>query len=648
MAPDMPASCTHFDEPRAGAAIQPVLAAVGPRARPVAFRTLADTLLRDEPATRGTTPPRFRHDVQFLLAVAVALAPVLASIVRAASDHYLPAADFALIELQVRAVGTHANPLVGAWSRFGWQHPGPILFYLLAIPYRLAGTAPFGLQFGAAVINGAAITGCVALVRRHGPAAMWLMALALAVLQVGFDANLLRDDWNAAVVVVPFALLIVAAAEARDGSRAALAVVPLAATFVAQTHVAYVALSLPAVGFWIEAVWHRWADPAARRRAIWAMVVAAICWIPVAVDALEHSGGNLRKIADWSLQSHSGAAGLSVANKLVGTATSLSGRAVNGLHESIFYTLIPKLTTALPGIALLGLVAVVLWRGASAPFRRTASLLLVTWFVGYVATARISGPLFPHLVWWLVPMAVLTWWCILTSALAVFAAFRRHSAESLQTGNRALAALAGVAAAALAVVLCVRVAGSDTDLATRRPAIVQAASAIDTAARRDHLPVVVDRTGDYLANGAVQAGVLAHLAHRGIDATVPIAEPSGGQGNTAGNLAIFGSHRVSDRHPTFLLAGRVSLLKPPGRLVGQYDPLSPAEARRWRTDYDLVAAALVGAHQGKLTAWLPTAYSFIAQKDAPQAFDATTSAALRDLGSLNGRDDGVFVWELPR
>lgn len=604
--------------------------------------------MRDLPTKRETAAPRLGREFQFRLALGVALLPVLVSLVRAGTDHYLPAADFALVELQVRAVGTHATPLLGAWSRFGWQHPGPILFYLLAIPYRLAGTAPIGLQVGAAIINAAAIGGCLALVRRHGAAAIWLMALALGVLQLGFDANLLRDDWNASMVVLPFALLIVAAIEARDGSRAALAVVPIAATFVAQTHVAYVVLSLPALGFWVEAVRHRWADRAARRRAIWATVVAAMCWIPVAIDALAHAGGNLRKIVDYSLGSHSGAAGFSVATKLVGTATSLSGRAVNGLHESIFYTLIPTLTAALPGIALVGLAAVVLWRGAQAPFRRAAGLLLLTWLVGYIATARISGPLYPHLVWWLVPMAVLSWWCILTSALSGFGRLRGDGPAIGQTAWRGLAGLAGVGAAAVAVVLCVRVAGSDTALANRRSAIVQATSAIETASRRDHLPVVIDRTGDYLANGAAQAGVLAHLAHHGITATVPLAEPSGGAGNVAGNLAIYGSHRVSGAHPTFLLAGRVSLLKPPGRLIAKFDPLSPPEARRWRADYEIVAAALLRAHEGNLTAWLPTAYSFIAQQDAPRAFDAHTSAALRDLGNLNGRDDGVFVWELAR
>ncbi len=41
--------------------------------------------------------------------------------------------DPALLELGVRAVGRHAV-LVGPYSRFGWNHPGPLYLYWLAVP----------------------------------------------------------------------------------------------------------------------------------------------------------------------------------------------------------------------------------------------------------------------------------------------------------------------------------------------------------------------------------------------------------------------------------------------------------------------------------------------------------------------------------
>jgi hypothetical protein len=563
----------------------------------------------------------------------------------------VPAGDSALIELQVRAVGTRATPLVGAWSRFGWQHPGPILFYLLAVPYRLFGTAPFGMQLGAALINGVAIATAVLLVARRGRMEMWLMTAALAVLQLGLGGNLLRDEWNASVVVLPFALLLVAAAEARDDSRIALAVVPLAATFVAQTHVAYVALSLPAVALWIYAVYARRSDRSARRAAGWATGIAALCWLPVAIDAVAHSGGNVRKIVSYSFQSHSGTVGFGAALKLVGTATSLSPRAINGLKPTIFYVLDPKLTALIPGVTLVALVAVLLWRRADAPVRRLAGLLLATWLVGLVAAARIAGSLFPHLVWWLLPLTALSWWCIAVTATRLVATLRARAAndDAERNGVPKLWFCAVIAVSiALAITLCVRVAHSDTTLADRKPAILRATAAIAAASRRAHVPPVVDRTSSYLANGSVQAGVLAHLAHDGVTARVPVSESPGGIGDTTGNPAIFGSHRSTSAAPTFLLANRASLLQPPGRMLADIDPLDPAAQTRWRHDYDTVAAALTRAGHPELAAWLPTSYSFIARQGAPGAFDHATAAAFDDLTALNGRGDAVVVWALPR
>ena len=42
---------------------------------------------------------------------------------------------------------------VGAYSRFGWHHPGPALFYLLAPFYLLGGSTEVALSAGAISIN---------------------------------------------------------------------------------------------------------------------------------------------------------------------------------------------------------------------------------------------------------------------------------------------------------------------------------------------------------------------------------------------------------------------------------------------------------------------------------------------------------------
>ena len=76
-------------------------------------------------------------------------------------DDYLPSADQAWIELQIRDIGRR-SVLLGPYSRFGWFHPGPILYYLLWLPYRITGSTGASLAFAALTLN-------AVVARRHRP-----------------------------------------------------------------------------------------------------------------------------------------------------------------------------------------------------------------------------------------------------------------------------------------------------------------------------------------------------------------------------------------------------------------------------------------------------------------------------------------------
>src|SRR5690348_3164528 len=61
-----------------------------------------------------------------LVAILLALVPVVCVLVFRAGREYLPLGDEAVIDLRVRDVFTAHTPLVGVYSR-GFNHPGPIL-----------------------------------------------------------------------------------------------------------------------------------------------------------------------------------------------------------------------------------------------------------------------------------------------------------------------------------------------------------------------------------------------------------------------------------------------------------------------------------------------------------------------------------------
>ena len=75
--------------------------------------------------------------------------PIVVAVIVALRTDWTPVADWALIDVEVRGVGTVAMFLIGAYSRFGWNHPGPIAFYVFAPGYALSGQRPGGLALGA-------------------------------------------------------------------------------------------------------------------------------------------------------------------------------------------------------------------------------------------------------------------------------------------------------------------------------------------------------------------------------------------------------------------------------------------------------------------------------------------------------------------
>lgn len=170
-------------------------------------------------------------------------------------------ADLAPTELGVLGA-LDGEQVLGAYSRYGWYHPGPAYFYALAPLYGLAGRHAGALTVGALVVNAAVAVGIVVLCGRlAGSRGRWMAAAVLTVALIQYGTTGLASPWNPNLTALPTALLVVATAAVVLGDRWALPVVVGAASFVVQTHVgtAVVAgvLSLVAV---VAAVRHIRAD----------------------------------------------------------------------------------------------------------------------------------------------------------------------------------------------------------------------------------------------------------------------------------------------------------------------------------------------------------------------------------------------------
>ena len=139
---------------------------------------------------------------------------ILLSAVRGIRRGYEAIGDNALIELRGRDVFTGNHPLLGTWSSASISssvdvnHPGPLLFDVVALPVRLFGGAA-GIALAIAALN-IAVVWAVGFVtaRTGGPTAAIVAQVVTAGLVWTLGSELLYDPWQPNVLVLPFWLLM--------------------------------------------------------------------------------------------------------------------------------------------------------------------------------------------------------------------------------------------------------------------------------------------------------------------------------------------------------------------------------------------------------------------------------------------------------
>ena len=103
--------------------------------------------------------------------------------------------------MRISEVGGRHTPLVGAHSRYGWDHPGPLLFWGLA-PFRWRfGTT--GVLVGVVVLNVLAIVGALSSPAGAVACRSWCRGGAVLTLTWALGPSLLADPWNPWVTVLP-------------------------------------------------------------------------------------------------------------------------------------------------------------------------------------------------------------------------------------------------------------------------------------------------------------------------------------------------------------------------------------------------------------------------------------------------------------
>lgn len=235
--------------------------------------------------------------------IAITLIPIVVVIARVffgLGGSYHATADNAMNEMRVRDIGTHAV-LIGPFSRDTWSHPGPLFYYLSAIPYRLLGSNSAAMLVDALLINGIAIGLIVATAKRWAGILLAIpMALACATLILSLPQGFLEDPWNPFLPVLPFGAFVITAWAAACGSRWAFPFAVFIGTFCMQTHIGYAPLVVVLLAW---CVWHILRDRSPHWLATlaWGTATLAVLWFPPLLQQLTSHPGNLREISRYFL-----------------------------------------------------------------------------------------------------------------------------------------------------------------------------------------------------------------------------------------------------------------------------------------------------------------------------------------------------------
>jgi hypothetical protein len=495
-----------------------------------------------------------------------ALALPVVWIVLTRDDHNI--GDVALLELRIRDVFSSHPPLTGAYSRYGWSHPGPLMFYLFAVPYRLFGNDANALRVATMLFNLIALGLLLWLAHRRGRAPLVAVATAATLLIWGLQADALSYGWNVTVTVVPFMLTAVACWSVLRGDHRALIAAAVSAVFVFETHVGVGVVIAPLVVITFgHAAWRGLTPHVGRWTLAVGGGVLAVALVPLLVDLFRDPPGNTGRILKWSLTNDEPKVGVEDGLRMIGRTSSLSFLWHPELPGRFLLQIETVAGGVLPGIALLllGLALVQAIRSQWYDEATFCGVVAVLWASGVVAASTITEPLGWWLVEWLQPLGWLTWAAIALVGWRVIQ--RRWRGPTGQIDRGALMA------AGLLVTVAAGAHALDTfELDDRSAEVVEPVTKLtDAALSAPRSGVIrIDFIGSPLTAETMLSGVVNRLDAEGVEVCVDES------------LAYkFGSFRVCSAEPTsrLIIRSEPTALAPPERseTLAISDPLTEQE-----------------------------------------------------------------------
>jgi len=470
----------------------------------------------------------FSYDRLAWLAVIplVPFAAIFAVRVLGWSDHATLFGDAALIETATRAA-CHGTQLLGPYSRFGFCHPGPAMFYAFAPGYFLSGGNEGSLELSALALNAVCLAVFLRILWRQGDRAMFAVG-CLAVTQfVLASRHSLASTWNPQLITFPFLLYCGAACAVAARQLESLPWMLLAGSFAVQTHVGAVApVAMVAVTAAGIAILPNPSGESHGRKLKWAIASAfllVLMWAPPAIEQFTHTPGNIAAL--WHFFStYAGEHPLSVVLPLVtSSASTLSRSFLSGMDDVLGPGISLTAGIALAGVQwLIAVIVIVLARNEKQRFwlglaTIAASLPLIAMWT----TRRVVGPLFDYLLEWVPAIGLLL---LVVAGWAILSRLRRRNLLSdprkVRLFGWVVVAFTVVSAlsATVAVVASANQARPEPDDATSRDVRALSSRVVTAWHERSQRTALVRYLDE--SSASTMAGLVNELARAGLDVRV--------------------------------------------------------------------------------------------------------------------------------
>jgi hypothetical protein len=475
------------------------------------------------------------------LGLAAAL-PIVVSIGHAIAVGWAPLSDNGMIAIRSYDVFSGHSPLLGMPSSGPSgvldeqvYHPGPLLFWLLAVPAHFLGAISMPITIG--IVNSACVVGCVVLANRRGGLPLAIaVAVAIPVMLASLPADTYTDVWNPAAPLLPLTLLIFVAWSLACGEYRLLPLAVLLGSFPPQSHLIYTlptlgALLVGIVGLLLarrSAPGGLTGDRSLVRWVAAAVAVGLLCWSAPLIDQVTNHPGNLRLLVR-AAQSDEPTLGVGVGRRALFRAVGVPPWWLRHPRSSLqrvgdVSTHPDTLAIASTVLVLGGLVAVALlgWRRRRRDVVAAAVLALVLCAALVLTASSIPKTSFGsvgYALWWAMPAGMFAWLALAWSAAVLV------PAGGLRT--RRLPKVLGFAAGmALAAAVGIVVAVSADPRAQPFDQLREVTSSVD-AALHDTDSARVDATfgdGGFFVGRAFQFGTIYALRRQGLSVTAPAIE----------------------------------------------------------------------------------------------------------------------------